>query len=118
MFRQVPARLVALIAVFTLCQVIGVMCALPDLSQAQEATFVEDRMACPMEGAIMCPPSLISSHERQVKPTVASNVDQAVIQPCLVQTERTDGMCSVLWSRSSAFFIVPISIESSSVLRI
>jgi len=118
MFRQVPARLIALIGVFTLCQVIGVLCALPDLSQAQEAAFVKGRMACPMEGTIMCPPSLISSHERQAKLTVASNVDQAVIQPCLVQPGITDGRSPGFWARSSALSIVPISIESSSVLRI
>ena len=118
MFRQVHLRFVALIAVFTICQVIGVIRALPDLLQTQETAFIEERMACPMEGAIMCPPSLTSSHERQVKLTVASNGDQAVIQSCLAQSRLTDGMSPISWARSSALSIVPISIESSSILRI
>lgn len=118
MFRQVPVQFGALIAVFTLCQVIGVMCTIPNPLQAQEATFVEDRMACLMEGVIMCPPSLTSSPERQVKRTGASNGDQAVIQPCLVQSGLTDGMSPVSWAVSGVLSIDPISIESSSVLRI
>jgi len=118
MFRQVHVRLVGLIAVFAICQVIGVMCALPDVSQAQKTAFLEDRMACPMDETIMCPPSLTSSPERQIKLTAVTSAEQALTMPCLVPLGRVNLVSPVPWSLSSAFSIVPISIASSSVLRI
>ena len=118
MISHVHVRYMALVLLFTFCQVIGSMCAMPDLSEAYEAAFVEDRMACPMDGAIMCPPSLTSSPERQVKLTAASNADQAVILSCLVPSGLTNRASPVPWPGSSALSIVPISISSSSVLRI
>ena len=59
MIRRVNMQRVALVFFFALFQVIGTTCALPDLSPASGATlFVEEGMACPMDGATMCPPSL------------------------------------------------------------
>ena len=118
MISQVDVRYVALALLFAFCQVIGSMCVMPDLSEAQEAAFIEDRMACPMDETIMCPPSLTSSPERQVKLTAALNADQTVNVPCLVPFGLTDRLSPVLWSWCSALSIVPISIGSSSVLRI
>ncbi len=118
MISHTHVRYVALALLFTFCQVIGSMCVMPDLSQALEAAFTEDRMACPMDEAIMCPPSLTSSPERQVKLIAALNADQTVNVPCLVSLGLTGRVSPVPWSGSSVFSIVPISIESSSVLRI
>ena len=118
LIRRVNTQYFALVCLFTLCQVSGTMCALPDLSVAAGATlFVEEGMACPMDGAAMCPPSLPSSPERQIKHSMVSDVDHAPIllgsSPALISP-------SVLasWSWSSVLSIVPISISSSSVLRI
>lgn len=118
MFRQVPARFVALIAIFTFCQVIGIMCALPDLSQAQEVAFIEDRKACPMDGTIMCPPSLISSPERQAKHVLFTNLDHLPVLHSPVPSPMTESLAPTPWGGSSALSIVPISIGSSPVLRI
>jgi hypothetical protein len=118
MIQRVNMPYVLLVFFFTLCQVIGIMCALPDLSLATDTELlVEDAMACPMEGGTMCPPSLTSSPERQIKHSMVSDVDHAPIllgsSPALISP-------SVLasWSWSSVLSIVPISISSSSVLRI
>ena len=111
-------RYMALALLFTFCQVIGSMCVMPDLSQAQETTVIEDRMACPMDETIMCPPSLTSSPERQVKLTGVSNTDQAVNLHGLVSFGLTDRVSPVSWFGSSVLSIVPISISSPSVLRI
>lgn len=115
---HVHVRYMALALLFTFCQVIGSMCVMPDLSESQEAAFIEDRMACPMDEAIMCPPSLTSSPERQIKLTVALNADQTVNVLCLVPLGLTGRVSPVPWSGSSVLSIVPISISSSSVLRI
>ena len=53
MIPRVQIRRVALILVFALCQVIGTMCALPDLSVAAGAVLlVEEGMACPWMGPL------------------------------------------------------------------
>ena len=111
-------RFVAIAIVFTFCQVIGSMCALPDLSEAEEtAILVEGSMACPMDGTIMCPPSLTASPERQIKNSMVVVVDPV---PSLVsRAEAPAGVFLVMIeSWSSAYSLVPISISSSSVLRI
>lgn len=118
MISQVHVRYMALVLLFTFCQVSGSMCAMPDLVEAHEAAFVEDRMACPMDGAIMCPPSLTSSPERQIKLTTVTNADEAMILPCLVPPGLTNRASPVPWSGSRVLSIVPISISASSVLRI
>lgn len=118
MISQVHVRHMALALLFTFCQVIGTMCAVPELSERHEiASLIEDGMACPMDEAIMCPPSLTSSPERHIKQSVVLGVDHAAILPgdAVILTVSSAGM---RWFRSSAHSIVPISIESSSVLRI
>lgn len=118
MIRRVNMPYFALVFFFTLCQVIGTTCALPDLSVAAgEALLVEEGMVCPMEGATMCPPSLTSSPERQKKSNMVSDGDYA---PILLSfsTARTRPLIPAPWFWSSVLSIVPISISSSSVLRI
>ena len=118
MFRRVPLQFIALVIVFTFCQVIGTMCALPDFSEAEEtAVLVEKSMACPMDGTIMCPPSLTASSERQIKNSMV-----VVVDPVLALVSHADVSAGVslemIESWSSPYSIVPISISSSSVLRI
>ena len=118
MIPRVNTRYIALVLVFAFCQVIGAMCALPDLSVAEGAMlFVEEEMACPMDGTTMCPPSLTSSPERQLKNSMVMDVDHetVLLNPAAV---RTAPLASTLWSRSSEYSITPLSIGSSSVLRI
>ena len=118
MCRRVPLQFIALVIVFTFCQVIGTMCALPNLSEAEEtAILVEKSMACPMDGTIMCPPSLTASPERQIKNSMVVEVDPV---PSLVSRAEVPAGVSIemMWSWSSAYSIVPISISSFSVLRI
>ena len=103
---------------FVYCQVIGVMCALPEISMAEPGAFlVGEHMVCQMDGTVMCPPSAVSSPERQVKQGSAVNIVQAAI---LLDTSIDLTIFSVPapCSRSSALSIVPLSIGSSSVLRI
>lgn len=112
-------RYVALVLFFVFCQVIGAMCALLDLSVAEETTIlVEEGMTCPMDGTNMCPPSLTSSPERQIKNSMVMDVDHAMIvlsHAAVLTAPMTETLCS---SWSTACSLVPISIGSSSVLRI
>jgi hypothetical protein len=118
MIRRLDTRYVALALVFVFCQVRGAMCALPDLSVAAGAALlVEEGMACPMDGTTMCPASLTSSPERQIKRSMLSDVEHAPI-PLSFSTALTSPLVPVLWSWSSVLSIVPIPISSSSVLRI
>ena len=119
MIRRVNTQYVFLVLFFfTLCQVMGTVCPLPDLSVAEGASLlVEEGMACPMDGTTMCPPSLTSSPERQIKQYLVSDVDHATTLPgsaagLAVQCTPTLSLLS------SACSVVPISISSSSVLRI
>ena len=94
------------------------VCPLPDLSVAEGALLlVEEGMACPMDGTTMCPPSLTSSPERQIKHNLVSDVDHAtsLLGSAAVLTV---SLAPTLWSWGSAYSIVPISIGSPSVLRI
>jgi len=118
MIPRIQIRRVALILVFALCQVIGTMCALPDLSVAAGAVLlVEEGMACPMDGTTMCPLSLTSSPERQIKHGMVSDVDHVPtsLGSAAVLTVRCTPKLSP-WS--SACTMVPISISSYLVLRI
>ena len=118
MIRRVNMQYVALVFFFTLCQVIGTTCALPDLSMAEDtALLVEERMACPMDGTTMCPPSLTSSPERQIKHSMVSDVDHATVLVSVL-TALTSPLVTAYSSGSSVLSLVPISIGSSSVLRI
>ena len=116
--RRVQTHSIALVIFFTLCQVIGTMCALPDLSQVEETAILgKQPMACPMDGTFVCPPSVTSSPERQVKNGGVTELDHeaTILSPCAMLPA-----CSVqtLWSGNSPHSIVPISMASSSVLRI
>jgi hypothetical protein len=118
MLVQINLRFVIL--VFAFCQVIGVMCAVPDLSLADDMPQLAGKMshaACPMDGTIMCPPSLTSSPERQVP---ISSVADVYAPPILVSGATTLVSLSArpIESVGSAHSIVPMSIASSSVLRI
>ncbi len=118
MLVQINLRFMVL--VFALCQVIGVMCAVPDLSLADDVPQLGGEMshaACPMDGTIMCPPTSTSSPERQIKnSTVVGGY-----APLIFASDATTSVspsAQPIWSVSSAYSIVPISIASSSVLRI
>lgn len=118
MIQRVTMKYVALVLLFTFCQVIGSMCTLPDLSMAEEATtMMEEHVACPMDDTIMCPPSLTSSSARQLKNSDVTGVNHATILLSL------GAVATVLPAptqcfRSNVCSIVPLSIDSSPVLRI
>jgi len=119
MIRRVNTRYIFLVlSFFTLCQVMGTVCPLPDLSVAEGvALHVEEGMACPMEGTTMCPSALTSSPERQIKHTLVLNVDHATT--LLDSAAALTLQCTpTLLSVSSACSMVPISKSSSPVLRI
>lgn len=118
MTRRVKMLYVVLVFFFTLCQVIGTTCALPDLSMAADtALLVEEGMACPMDGTTMCPPSLASSPERQIKDSMVSDFDHAPVL-LSVSNALTSPLVTAYSSGSSVLSIVSISIGSSSILRI
>ena len=109
-----------MILAFAFCQVIGAMCVVPDLLLPEDhAELAEDTkgMTCPMDGTIMCPPSLAASPERQLKNSMVVVVDPVL---SLVRGPEVPKSVSLkmIWSWSSAYSSVPISISSSSVLRI
>ncbi len=113
-------RSISLVLFFAFCQIIGAMCAVPDLSLADDvAQLGEDlhHMACPMDGTIMCPPSAISSPERQLKHTVSTDMNQTPVLLSPVAAIITPSI-SIPWSWISASELVPIFITASSVLRI
>lgn len=105
---------------FVLCQISGTMCAVQDLSLANDiAQLTKDMsgMACPMDGTIMCPPSLNASPERQIKKSAVADINLAPISISIAATPVGSSDLSI-GSLSSAHSIVPISIASPSVLRI
>jgi hypothetical protein len=117
MILRVNTRYIALVLVFAFCQVIGAMCTLPDLSVAEGATlFVEEEMACPMDGTTMCPPSATSSPECQVKNGVTADADHTSAVPIMRILQNLSA--EPQWVLSSDFFLAPLSISSSSILRI
>ncbi len=96
------------------------MCVLPNLVAAGEtAQLAEDiaPMTCPMDGTMMCPPSAVSSWERHATHGLTLNIDHAPI-PVGLAAVLTGSSVPTLWSWSSEVSTVPISIASSSVLRI
>jgi len=106
------------VLVFVFCQVIGTMCVLPDVSIAEQpASLIEDVMVCPMDGTIMCPPSATSSPERQGKRGSIGDIDHTTLF-LTASLDFTTQSIPMLCPRSRALPIVPISISSSSVLRI
>jgi hypothetical protein len=120
MTAKADMQSITLIVFFALCQIIGTMCAVPDLSLADDvAQLAEDMsdMACPMDGTIMCPPSAKSSPERQLKHSVAIDLNQTPVLLAPVAAI-TAFPTSAPWCWISTSEIVPISIASPSVLRI
>lgn len=108
------------ILVYAFCQVIGVMCAVLDLSVAEDVPQLTEEMghaACPMDGTNMCPPSLTSSPERQIQISTTADIYAAQIVAHGATTPVSPS-ARPLGSVSSAYSIVPISIAASSVLRI
>jgi hypothetical protein len=118
MIRRVNTPYVALVFFFILCQVIGTMCALPDLSVAGDAALlVEEEKTCSMDGATMCLPSLTSSPERQTKNSMVLDIDHAtILLGSAAMLTVPSALLPCTWS--SAYSLVPTSIETSSVLRI
>ena len=117
-FLSCKVSYLPMVGLFVFCQVIGLMCSVPDVSLAGENPVLsENAMACPMDGTIMCPPSLTSSPERQIKQTLVADIDYATIllSPTAILTVPS---VSTLWSWSNAYSTAPVSIGSSSVLRI
>lgn len=118
MTYRVPISFGALILSFAFCQVLGTMCAIPDLSPAAaSAQLVEEMsgMTCPVDGAIMCPPSATSSPERQLKQAAAIDPDLSPTPPVATLSAAS---ISIPWAWSSVLSIAPVSIASSPVLRI
>lgn len=117
---KVRMRFVSLVLFFALCQIVGTMCTMQDLSLANDTVRLAEELnhtACPMDGTIMCPPSVTASPERQIKSSMVVVVDPVLSFVCPIEV--SSGVSSeMLWSWSSAYSIVPISISSSSVLRI
>ena len=108
---------ISLLVFFVFCQVIGTMCVLPDVSMPQAiASLAEEGMSCPMDSAIMCPPSITSSPERDTTHSFVVDVDAAPV--LLTPAVKIVDSNPMLWTWSSAYSLVPISIASSSVLRI
>lgn len=110
----------SLVLLFALCQIVGTMCTVPDLSLADDAAQLAEEMnpmACPMDGTIMCPPSAVSSPERQLKHAATIDLDHtpALFSPGAAMTASLKLSSS---SRSSTQEFTPISIASSSILRI
>jgi hypothetical protein len=119
MMSQVRERYITLALLFTFCQVIGAMCAVPDLSERHAtAILIEDRITCSMNESAMCPPSLTSSPERQTKPILFADADHSPVLNNAAASVLTVRSAPQPRSGSNALSIVPISIESSSVLRI
>ena len=117
---NVRMRSFGLILLFALCQIIGTMCSVTDISLADDIIRLAEEMndmACPMDGSIMCPPSLTASPERQIKNGMVVEVDPVL---SLANHPRfiTNVSIEMMWAWSSSYSLVPLSIGSSSVLRI
>lgn len=103
---------------FTLCQVIGAMCMLPNLSlSADQVTISEEGMVCPMDSGTMCSTSLTSTPDRQIKLSVTLAADG----PVLFSIGSPDGsFFPTAYSRWRSWPLESFSplFSSSSVLRI
>lgn len=118
MIPRMNRQCIVLVLAFALCQVIGMMCAVPDLSVPKgTAILLEEAMTCPMDGTVMCPPSLTSSSERQIKNNMVTDIDHAPILLSVAVALRSPSVPTP-WSWSSVLSIVSVSIGSSPVLRI
>ena len=112
-------RSFSLVLFFALCQIVGTMCTVPDLSLADDAAQMAEQsnhVACPMDGTVMCPPSALSSPERQPKHAATIDLDQPLLFSHVAASTASPRL--KLLSRSSVQEFIPISIASPSVLRI
>lgn len=78
---QQHIRYLSLVLIFAFCHIVGAMCATPDLALAQGEGVVAlagEMMACPMDGWLTCPPSMISSPDRETKQGWSFAVDQSI----------------------------------------
>lgn len=104
---------------FVFCQVVGVMCAIPDLAMARVDTILpEEGVVCPMDGTLMCPPSATSSPERQMKHSLTLDVDHNPVFLSSAASALITSSAPTIWSRSSVSSLAPASIGAWSVLRI
>lgn len=90
---------------------------IPDVAMASDVVMlVDESMTCPMEAATICPPSLTSSPERQLRndTTIDLSLAPIVLRPVVLRVPSV----SMLSSWDNVFSIVPLSIAASSVLRI
>lgn len=113
-------RSFSLVLFFALCQIVGTMCTVPDLSLADDAAQMAEQsnhVACPMDGTVMCPPSALSSPERQLKHAATIDLDHTPLLFSHVAASTASPRLKLL-SRSSVQEFIPISIASPSVLRI
>lgn len=113
-------RPIAFVIIFAICRVAGVMCTLPDLSPIQETmSLVEGRsgMMCLVGDALMCPPAVTSNPERQAKDNVTLDKDHSQNVVTAVPTTHQFWDHKIR-SGNDVHFLIPISIASSSVLRI
>lgn len=118
MFRLVRTQAAVLVVFFIICQVIGTMCTLPELSEIEAtASLVNESMACPMDGAIMCPPSVTSSPERQAKKDAVVALDHGLNLLALYNVQVVASV-PTQWSWSSAGSNASNSLDSSPILRI
>lgn len=110
--------LVATVCVlYAVCFIGQVMCGVPDVLMADGHAWSERTMFCAMDGTGVCPPSLASSPEREVNAEPArSPLDGTISLVVAVPTSLL--MAPSLWSRSTVFSIVPVSIAASPILRI
>lgn len=108
----------AVVLFFGLCQVIGLVCAMPDVALADDTTVLsEETMVCPMQAGLMCPPLLTSSPDRQVKNPPASDLLDMSSATC---PGAQIGLSSISAARASALsppFLSP-PVVSIKVLRI
>ena len=115
---QLSVSSLTIVLFFIFCQVIGGMCALPDVSLADDQTMISEQgMICPMDSDLMCPASLTSSPDRQVKVGSALNTDHLTID-----RSSNSAVCILLaaWSGVQTSSLQPTfpSSPSIQVLRI
>lgn len=108
----------SLLLFFLLCQVMGPMCGAPEVSSAAKDTVLaEGSMACTMHESFMCLPSLTSSPDRHAKCSGSLYLEQMPASCAIPSAQDRDSVAPPrAWS--SVLSIVPVSIASSSVLRI
>ncbi len=119
MNQQHKMQSFSLLLLFALCQIVGTMCTVPDLSLADDTAQLAEEMshmACPLDGTLMCPPSAVSSPERQLRDTATTDLNPSVLRGPVALSTAFTSLESLFLTSASEF--VSISIASSLVLRI